>query len=29
MAMPFNTSSVIRGYVKADGENGIYIFEIE
>ena len=29
VAMPFNTSSMIRAYVKSDGESGIFIFEIE
>ncbi len=29
VAMPFNTSSMIRAYEKSDGESGIFIFEIE
>jgi beta-aspartyl-peptidase (threonine type) len=29
VAMPFNTSSMIRGYVNADGERGVYIFKDE
>jgi len=29
IVMPFNTSSMIRGYVKSDGESGVFIFEIE
>jgi len=26
VAMPFNTSSMIRGYARSDGESGVYIF---
>lgn len=29
VAMPFNTSSMIRGFVNADGERGVYIFKDE
>ncbi len=29
IAMPFNTSSMIRGYMRSDGESGIYIFQDE
>jgi beta-aspartyl-peptidase (threonine type) len=29
IAMPFNTSSMIRGFVKDNGESGVFIFEAE
>jgi len=29
IAMPFNTSSMIRGYMNSKGENGVYIFREE
>ena len=29
VSMPFNTSSMIRGFVNADGDRGVYIFKDE